>query len=124
MAKGLKPEISIGFGLATATLVYGVYQHALPPITDIRVAPQSDHDVRAAEKSAAWMSAAIVAGVSLITRDATVFILGGGFLVAMSWWHKHADQVDPVSGLASAIGLEGMREDVTGDTTYEAREAV
>lgn len=125
MAQTFKPEISIGFGLATATLVYGVFQHALPPITDIRVAEAQDHDVEAAERSAAWISAAVVAGISLLTRDATVFVIGGGMLVALSWWHKHADQVDPVSGLASVVNLDaGVRQDVTGDTTYEAREAI
>lgn len=120
-----KPEISIGVGLATMTMVYGVYQHALPPIADIRVAQQKDHDIEAAEKSASWIAAAIVAGVSLITRDATVFVMGGGMLIAMSWWHKHADQVDPISGIASMVGMGATREEATtGDMTYEAREAV
>ncbi|TDC20621.1 hypothetical protein E1265_21360 [Streptomyces sp. 8K308] len=123
MAQAFKPEISIGFGLATATLVYGVYQHALPPITDIRVADQQDHDVEAAERSAAWISAGVVAGVSLLTRDATVFVLGAGMVVLMAWWHRHADQVDPVSGLASMVNLP-TRVEATGDTTYEAREAI
>lgn len=121
--KGFRPEISIGFGLATATLVYGVYAHAMPTIADIRVGAEQDHDIEAAEKSAAWISAAVVAGISLLTRDATVFVIGAGMVVAMSWWHRHADQVNPVSGVASMAGL-GARQEVTGDTTYEAREAI
>jgi hypothetical protein len=102
----LKPEASITVGLATAALVYGIYSNALPNITDIRTANQGDPDVAGAEKGAAWTAAAAVAGVSLIAKDPTVFIIGGSMVVALSWFHRHANEVNPLTGLASMAGGE------------------
>jgi predicted NBD/HSP70 family sugar kinase len=120
----LKPEMSIVAGLATATLVYGIYRNALPTVADIRVAPKADHDVEAAERSAAWFAGAIVGAVSLLAKDATIFVIGGGMVVGMSWWYRHADAVDPVAGVASMVGRGMAREEMSADTTYEAREAI
>jgi hypothetical protein len=38
-----------------------------------------------------------VVALSLITRDATVFILGGSAVVLFSWLHRHANAVDPMT---------------------------
>ncbi len=119
----LKPEASVGFGLATATLVYGIYQNQLPSSTDIRMAESGDPDIQSAERAAAWTSAAIVAGVSIITGDPTVFIIGGSMLVAMSWLTRHADAVDPRAGVASLVGMRAADDQDDEDVTYEAQEA-
>lgn len=100
----LKPEISLGVGLATATVVYGIYMNALPPVVDLRATPANDDQVASTEKAAAWTAAAVVAGISLIAKDATVFIIGGGMIVALSWWNKHANMVNPEFGLAVPKG--------------------
>lgn len=96
----LKPEVSIPVALAVGTLVYGIYQNALPPIVDIRTAAPNHPDVASSEKGAAWTSAAIVAGVALVAKDMTVFIVGGGMIIALSWWHNHANMVNPEFGVA------------------------
>lgn len=100
----LKPEVSIGVGLATAAVVYGVYSTAVPSIADTRSLPPNTTDIVAAERSAAWMSAAVVGAISLIAKDPTVFILGGSMVVALSWWYKHADNVNPEFGMAVPKG--------------------
>lgn len=119
----LKPEASVGFGLAVATMVYGIYQNQLPSVTDIRLADTNDRDIQSAERAAAWTSAGIVAGVSLITQDPTVFIIGGSMVVMMSWLHRHADRVDPRTGLASLVGLGAGDGTSEADVTYTAQEA-
>lgn len=91
----LKREISLGVGLATAALVWGVFNVALPSVADARVAPPDDGDLRAAERAATWASAAAVAGVSLLAKDPTVFILGGSMVIVLAWWHKHSNHNDP-----------------------------
>lgn len=95
-----RPEVSLSLGIATAALVYGIYGRALPNLADIRVAKESNADVDAAERNAAWTSTAMVAGISLIARDGTIFILGGSMIIAMSWWNRHANQVIPELGKA------------------------
>jgi hypothetical protein len=100
----LKPEISLGVGLATATVVYGIYMNALPPVVDLRTTPANNDDVASTEKAAAWTAAAVVGGISLIAKDATVFIIGGGMIIALSWWNKHANMVNPEFGVAVPKG--------------------
>lgn len=107
----LKPSESIVVGMTTVTLVYGVYQIALPTLVDERVADSANPDLQSSERLAAWASASVVAGVSLLTKDATVFILGGIAVVALSWMHRHADQVSPLTGRATGI--------ITGPFTQE-----
>ena len=100
----MKPELSIGVGLATAAVVYGVYNVALPTVAEVRVNDKDDADIGAAEKTAAWTAAAVVAGISLIAKDATVFIIGGAMTVALSWWYKHGNQVNPEFSMAVPKG--------------------
>lgn len=101
MAFTERPEVSLGMGLAVAALVWGVYNTALPSIAEARVTDQNDRDLAAAERTATWTSAAIVAGVSLIAHDATVFILGGSMVIGLAWMHRHANQVHPEVGKAT-----------------------
>lgn len=98
----LKPETSVLVGLATATAVYGIYTNALPPVVDIKDTPPSDDMIGSTEKTAAWLSAAVVAGISLITKDPTVFVLGGSMVIALSWWNRHANEVNPQWGTVTA----------------------
>lgn len=94
----LRPEVSLPVGLATAAVVYVVYDHALPNITDARVGGMNDDHLWAAEKQASIVSVAVVGGISLIAKDPTVFIIGGLMTIALSWWHRHANMVDPATG--------------------------
>lgn len=94
MAK-LKPEISIGAGLAVATLVYAIYQNATPSVADIRTLTEGNEDIKKAERGASWLAGGAVAGVSLIARDPVIFIVGGSMVIAMAWWTRHANLVNP-----------------------------
>jgi hypothetical protein len=96
----LKPEGSMVAGLATAAVVFAVYQTALPSVADARSAQPGNADLQAAERSAGYISAGVVAGVALVAKDPTIFILGGAMVIAMSWWHRHADMVSPELGKA------------------------
>jgi hypothetical protein len=97
----LKPDVSLGVALATATVVYGIHQNLTPPIADVRSLEKNNADIGASERAATWTSAAVVAGISLLAKDPTVFIVGGTMVVVMSWITKHADQVDTVTKRAS-----------------------
>lgn len=97
----LKPEASLGMALATGTIVYAVHQNMTPSVADIRSLDKNNGDVQSAERTATWTSAAIVAGVSLLAKDATIFIVGGAITIALAWTTRHADQVDTVTKRAS-----------------------
>lgn len=100
----LKRETSLAVGLATAALVWGIYNSCLPTVADIRASEPDDRDAAAAEKAAAWTAATAVSAVSLIAKDPTVFILGGSMVVALSWLHKHANNYNPTMGVQMMPG--------------------
>lgn len=116
----LKAETSLFVGLTTATIVYGIYQGALPTLADVRTVEPNNTDLQSAEKTATWTAAAVVAGVSLLARDATVFIMGGTMLVALSWLHRYSDQVNPLTKRATHYGAS--RLGVPRETQAEAPE--
>lgn len=97
----LKPEISLGLGAAVAALVVGVYMNATPSFAEIRVTPPGNRDVQSSRKAAAWTSAAVVSGVSLLAKDPTIFVIGAGMVVVLDWWTRHADSVHPTLGRAT-----------------------
>lgn len=124
----MKAEASLGMGLAVGVLVWGIYQHALPPLVDHRVGDVGDANAGSAERAATWTAAAAVAGVSLIARDPTVFVVGGSMVVVLSFWHRHANLVNPLTGRAtapSAINGQAAADDATmPDSTADASQYV
>lgn len=113
----LKAEVSIPVALATGTLVYGIYQVALPSIADVRSLEPGTPDIAGAEKTALWMSAAAAAAVSLIARDPVPFWVGGMLAVALSWSHRHANWLNPATQTLDVpmVGFLGRRVQVQAE---------
>lgn len=97
----MEAAASVGVGVAMMGVVYAVYNQALPSIVDQRAAPMNEPDSTSAEKTARWVAAGLVIGVSLVTMDATVFILGGSAVVGFSWMYRHANMAVDHSGPTS-----------------------
>lgn len=116
----LKPETSVAMGLATATVVGVIYAQALPSQADVRSLDSHNQDLAAAERAASWTAAGAVAAISLLTRDATVFILGGSMVIALSWWHRHSNAVSPLTGKVSGSGGTAMMVPATTQTEAPA----
>lgn len=129
----LKPEGSVMAGIATAAFVYGTYQAFLPSIADARSAEPHNGDLASAERGASFATAGVVAAVSLIAKDPTIFILGGGMVIAMAWYHRHANMVIPELGRAvplikraddgqdaGDVAMEQGNDYAGGDISYEA----
>jgi hypothetical protein len=116
----LDRKTSLAVGLGTAALVYGVYDLIMPEVVNIRAADANDGHVASAEKAARWTSAGAVVGMTLISRDTVVFIIGAGMVVALSWAYRHANVVDPDRGNALLPSSASMvhRSDNVGSTAY------
>lgn len=117
----MKPEVSIGVGLATAVLVFSIYQHAVPALVDHRVGEPDDPDAAAALRVASWTAAGATAGISLLAKDPTVFVMGGVMVIAMDLWHRHANLVNPLTGRATAL-TSAAPADVAPDMVYVGSE--
>ncbi len=116
----LPREASLGVGLATAALVWGIYQTALPSIAEQRVSDPDDSDLHAAERGAMWTATAAVAAVSLLSKDTTVFVLGGAMVIAMSWWNRHANHFNAALGSSVVPASRLVMEDARQATGYVA----
>ena len=114
----LTPGVSVGLALGTGALILGVYAHFLPSVIDHRAAPPDDDHAQAAERQAAWTAAGLLAGVSLLTGDETVFAVGAIEIIALSWWHRYSDRVSPSTGKASVrqAVASTMTDSQTGNT--------
>jgi hypothetical protein len=121
---GLKPEVSLAVALATATVVYAVHQNATPNLADVRSLESNNLDIQRAERTASWVSAGVVAGISLLAKDATIFIIGGSMVIAMAWMTRHADQVDTITKRASSIKPTDIVGNTSGITEAPAQERV
>lgn len=114
----LKPDVSLTVALATGAVVWGIYTNALPTLPDVRVAKADDGDIDGSRKAAAWTAAATVAAISLIAKDSTVFIVGGGMVIAADWWYRHGNAHNPETGGVGAIPNQGPAlQEVAPDTT-------
>jgi hypothetical protein len=115
------PEGSITLGVAVATLVFGIYTFSTSPTDVIHATKANDDNVERGRKKAAWTAAGTVAAISLLTKDKTIFVLGGAMLIALDWHTRHANATDPATGLVvSNTGYEPAdSSNVVPMTDYE-----
>jgi|SRR6185437_5498717 len=94
----LKPEVSLPIALATGAVVWGVYQHFMPNVADVQATPAHNNVLNNSRREATWVSAGVVGGISLITKDPTIFIVGGAMVIALDFAHRHANSTHHVTG--------------------------
>lgn len=110
---GMKPEVALPISIGLGGLILAIHRGAVPTITDVRstvpgTAPHNDVD--RARRQATWFSVAIVSGISLVTKDVRIFIIGGLFAVGFDVWERIANETHPSTGLVltrsdSAVGI-------------------
>jgi hypothetical protein len=91
----LKPDGSIALGIATGIFVTVIYDRQLPSGAVMHATDAGDGNIEAARKKAAWTSAAVLSGVTLLTRDVNVFVLGAVVLFALDMHTRHANASNP-----------------------------
>jgi hypothetical protein len=95
----LKPEVSLQVAAATAAVVYGVFQLEVGnSLADVRNANPNNTIMKGSINTAAWTAGGVVAGISLLSKDFTVFIVGGAIAAALTWKYKHANMAHPSTG--------------------------
>lgn len=102
----LKPEVSIPVALATGAVVVGVYQAMTPTSADQKTVNPGSRGadfLAGSEKTAFFVSVAVVGAISLIARDPVPFWVGGGVAVALSWVHRYSTNVDPGTGKLAGL---------------------
>lgn len=99
----LKPAESVTVGLGVAAGVFAIYGN-LPSVPEIRITEPNDPDMVKTERGAAWFAIGVVSGIALLTKDPTVFVIGGLAMIGASIWHQHANAFDPATGRVEGGG--------------------
>lgn len=94
----LKPEMSLGASLAVMALDFGLYQLHMPTSADIKSTAPHNQAIDSSRKSFIWTAVAASAALSLLSKDANIFIFGAGFAVVLDWGARHANAVHPATG--------------------------
>ena len=97
-ASYLKPENSIIAGMATVGLVIANYNLHNGSAAEASNTPAWNADLTSSTKKAGYISLALVAGISLISHDPNVFILGCAAIIAMHSTYIHAIATSPNTG--------------------------
>lgn len=104
---GLKPSEEIQVSALSAAVVYGIWQLNAPSLADVKAsAPGGAASVNTHKsvKTAVWTSTAVIAGISILAKSPTVFIVGGALTVLEAWKYYHANSVDGATGAVVAPG--------------------
>lgn len=94
----LKPDGSVAIGIATGVLVWAIYTQSLPDAATMHATDANDINIESGRKKATITSAAVLSGITLLTKDVNVFILGGVVLFALDFHARHANASNPATG--------------------------
>lgn len=98
----LKPEGSVMAGIATIGAVYGLYQLDVGPVSTAHATDPNHPSLESSRKKAGYSALILVSGLTLITRDANVGILGFATIIAMELHYRHAIMTHPATGQIQA----------------------
>jgi hypothetical protein len=99
---GYKPADSMTIALATAAGVLVIYSGKVGPVADVQTTTPGDPSVNASIKKAGWESIALVAAMTLLSRDLNVAILGFGAIVLEHTMYLHGEMASPADGQIQA----------------------
>lgn len=102
---GLKPSEEVQIGAITAAGVWAIFQLNTPNLADVKAAPAGNKVVHGSVKTAAWTATAFVAGLSVLGKSPTIFIIGSVVIIAEAWKNYHANATDPSTGKVPASAM-------------------
>jgi hypothetical protein len=100
----LKPEGSVMASLATVGVVFAAYQLSIGDVSNAYASDANHPALASSRKKAGYTALALVSGLTLITRDGNVAVLGFGAIVAMEVHYRHAIMSSPETGRIQAPG--------------------
>lgn len=100
----LSPENSIVAGAATVAIVAGIYQLDAGSVSTVQASDAFHPANSSTIKKAGYTALVAVAGLALLARDPNIVILGGAAIIAFHAHYRHANMVNPGTGLMESAG--------------------
>jgi len=95
-----------------------IFQHFMPPVTDVRAADQFNPFAESSERTALIAATAFTVLVSGFVRSFDTFIIAGAGIVLIDYAYKHAIAVHPDTNTMAGPG-GGMDGNVHPLPSYE-----
>jgi hypothetical protein len=95
---GYKPADSITIALATALGVAMIYNAKIGPVCDVSMTDPGTPAINSSIKKAGWEGILLVAGLTLLSRDLNVTILGGAAVIFEHITYLHGEMSNPGTG--------------------------
>lgn len=99
-----KPENSAIAGIATVGIVAAIYELDIGNVSNAAASDANHPALASAKKKAGYTAFIAVAGLTLITRDRNIGVLGFATIIAMEVHFRHAIMSDPATGQIQAPG--------------------
>lgn len=93
----LKPDASTMAGIATVGTVFAVYQLNVGSVSQATATDPNHPVLNSSRKKAGYTALAVVAALTLLTRDANIGIMGAGTICAMELAYRTGIMSDPLS---------------------------
>lgn len=106
---------AVGVGVLVGVGNMFIYQHFMPPVTDVRRADQFEQDCEKSERQALLISVVFTAAVASFVRSWDTFLTAGVVIVGLDFAYKHAIAVHPETGTMQSpnqsAGAGGQQDD-------------
>jgi hypothetical protein len=99
-----KRAVEVGVLTGVGNLL--IFQHFMPPVTDVKAADQFNPFAESSERTALLVSVGFSALVSGFVRSWETFLVAGVVIVAVDFAYKHAIAVHPATGTMQAPGQQ------------------
>lgn len=107
MAFSLKPSEEVMISSLSVGAVLGVYQGFLPSVADVAAGStpgQSSHkQVHGSVRQAAIAAETIVAGLAVLCKSPTLYVVGTTANVILAWHYHTANAKNPVTGSVQGV---------------------
>ena len=91
MAINLKPENELLISGMAATIVYAIFQVNAPNLADVRHDEPGNVNTYKSVNAATWTSAAVIAGLAILGKSPTIFVVGGAMTLFETWKYHYAN---------------------------------
>jgi hypothetical protein len=98
--------VELGVLAGVANLL--IYQHFMPPVSDVKTADQFNPIIESSERTALLLSVGATALIATFVKSWDTFLIGGAIIVGIDFAYKHANAVHPDTGTMQAPGSTDM----------------
>jgi hypothetical protein len=105
-----KHAVELGVLVGVGNLL--IFQHFMPPVTDVKAGPQHDGLIEGSERTALLVSVAFTTLAAGFVKSWDTFLIAGAVIVGVDFAYKHANAMHPDTGkVALPAGAESLDMD-------------